>query len=33
VLKGEEMGSMQGVEGVDEAEVDEDEQRGILSVL
>jgi U3 small nucleolar RNA-associated protein 13 len=33
VLKGEEMGSMQGVEGVDEGEVDEDEQRGILSVL
>lgn len=33
VLKGEEVGSMQGVEGVDEGEVDEDEQRGILSVL
>lgn len=33
VLKGEEVGSMQGVEGVDEAEPDEDEQRGIISSL
>jgi U3 small nucleolar RNA-associated protein 13 len=32
-LRGEEIGSMKGAEGVDEAEVDEDEQRGIISVL
>lgn len=33
VFKAEEVGQMGGVEGVDEAEVDEDEQRGILNVL
>ncbi|WRT65886.1 uncharacterized protein IL334_002837 [Kwoniella shivajii] len=33
VLKGQEIGSMKGVEGVDEAEVDEDEQRGVLNVI
>ncbi|WVW80369.1 hypothetical protein I302_102349 [Kwoniella bestiolae CBS 10118] len=33
VLKGAEVGAMKGVEGVDEAEVDEDEQRGVLDVI
>ncbi|WVQ85499.1 hypothetical protein IAT38_007664 [Cryptococcus sp. DSM 104549] len=33
VLKAKEVGAMKGVEGVDEAEVDEDEQRGVVSVL
>ncbi|EIW72892.1 hypothetical protein TREMEDRAFT_42066 [Tremella mesenterica DSM 1558] len=33
VAKGVEVGSMVGVEGVDTAEVDEDEQRGIIDVL
>lgn len=33
VYKGEEVGQMGIVEGVDEAEVDEDEQRGIINVL
>lgn len=33
VKKGEEVGSLVGVEGVDEGELDEDEQRGIISVL
>ncbi|KAK8865711.1 hypothetical protein IAR55_000856 [Kwoniella newhampshirensis] len=32
-LKGKEVGVMHGVEGVDEAEVDEDEQRGVVNVL
>ncbi|ORY28626.1 WD40-repeat-containing domain protein [Naematelia encephala] len=33
VLKGEAIGSMAGVEGVDETEVDEDEQRGITTAI
>ena len=33
VMKGEEMARMKGVEGVDEVEADEDEQRGVLQVL
>ncbi|WVR05663.1 hypothetical protein IAU60_002685 [Kwoniella sp. DSM 27419] len=33
VLRAQEVAAMKGVEGVDEAEVDEDEQRGVLSVL
>ncbi|WWD05524.1 hypothetical protein V865_003603 [Kwoniella europaea PYCC6329] len=33
VLKGKETGAMKGVEGVDEVEVDEDEQRGVLNVI
>jgi U3 small nucleolar RNA-associated protein 13 len=33
VLKGELVGSMRGVEGVDEVEAEEDEQRGIIQVL
>lgn len=33
VLKGEEIGSMTGVEGVDEVEDDEDEQRGVVQIL
>jgi U3 small nucleolar RNA-associated protein 13 len=33
VLKAELAGSMRGVEGVDEAEAEEDEQRGIIQVL
>ncbi|WWC68444.1 uncharacterized protein I206_102372 [Kwoniella pini CBS 10737] len=33
VLKGKEIGTITGVEGVDEAEVDEDEQRGVLNVI
>ncbi|WWD18110.1 hypothetical protein CI109_102559 [Kwoniella shandongensis] len=32
-LKGKEVAAMHGVEGVDEVEVDEDEQRGVISVL
>lgn len=33
VLKGELAGSMRGVEGVDEVEAEEDEQRGIIQIL
>ena len=33
VLKGEIVGSMRGVEGVDEVEAEEDEQRGIIQIL
>lgn len=33
ILKGTEVGSMTGVEGVDEVEVDDDDPRGILNVL
>ena len=33
VMKGEEMAVMKGVEGVDVAEADEDEQRGVIDIL
>jgi U3 small nucleolar RNA-associated protein 13 len=33
VMKGEEVAVMKGVEGVEEGEADEDEQRGVISVL
>jgi len=33
VLKGEQATSMRGVEGVDEEDEDEDEQRGVINVL
>lgn len=33
VLKGESIGNMRGVEGVDEVEAEEDEQRGIIQIL
>ncbi|WVF70856.1 hypothetical protein IAT40_005650 [Kwoniella sp. CBS 6097] len=33
VLKAKQVGAMKGVEGVDEGEVDDDEQRGVLNVI
>jgi len=33
VMKGEEMALMKGLEGVNDAEADEDEQRGVINVL
>ena len=33
VMTGEQLGSMKGVEGLDEVEAEEDEQRGIINIL